>query len=59
VSSGKQLYVVLVSAVFVARASCYGTNMFKILLPFGTLMKRRKLLEFAEITQQTLRFLLA
>ena len=55
--SGMHLYVVVVSAVFVARGSCQRTNMFKILLPLGPLMKRRKLLEFAEITQQILRFL--
>jgi len=53
------LYVAVVSAVFVARSSCHRTDMFKSLLQLETLMKRRKLLEFAEITQQTLRCLLA
>ena len=53
------LYVVVVSAVFGARASCQRTNVFKILLPLGTLMEIRKILEFVEITQQTLRFSLA
>jgi hypothetical protein len=42
-----------VSAVFVTRSSCHRTNIFKSLLPLGTLMKRMNLLEFVEITQQT------